>query len=42
MAEGNPILLIHDVRAGGLSNALPELIHDAGTGGQIELRHVLS
>ena len=42
MAESNPILLIHDVGAGGLSNALPELIHDANTGGQIELRNVLS
>ena len=42
MAESNPILLIHDVGAGGLSNALPELIHDANTGGEIELRDVLS
>ncbi|NCF43437.1 MAG: phosphoribosylformylglycinamidine synthase [Proteobacteria bacterium] len=40
--EDNPILLIHDVGAGGLSNALPELIHDAHTGGRIELRDVLS
>lgn len=40
--EDNPILLIHDVGAGGLSNALPELIHDAHTGGRIELRNVLS
>ena len=42
MGETNPILLIHDVGAGGLSNALPELIHDARTGGRIELRDVLS
>ncbi|HCG71022.1 MAG TPA: phosphoribosylformylglycinamidine synthase, partial [Gammaproteobacteria bacterium] len=33
--EDNPILLIHDVGAGGLSNALPELIHDVHTGGRI-------
>ena len=42
MDEANPIFLIHDVGAGGLSNALPELIHDANTGGQIQLRDVLS
>ena len=42
MDDTNPILLIHDVGAGGLSNALPELIHDAHTGGQIQLRDVLS
>ena len=36
----NPILFIHDVGAGGLSNALPELVHDAGKGGQFELRDV--
>jgi len=40
--ESNPILLIHDVGAGGLSNALPELIHDANTGGEIQLRNILS
>jgi phosphoribosylformylglycinamidine synthase len=28
--EDNPILFIHDVGAGGLSNALPELVHDGG------------
>lgn len=42
LGEDNPILLIHDVGAGGLSNALPELIHDANTGGIIQLRNVLS
>ena len=38
--EKNPILFIHDVGAGGLSNALPELVHDAGRGGRFELRTV--
>ncbi len=38
----NPILFIHDVGAGGLSNALPELVHDAGRGGRFELRAVPS
>jgi phosphoribosylformylglycinamidine synthase len=38
--EDNPILFIHDVGAGGLSNALPELVHDADRGGQFELRKV--
>ena len=36
----NPILLIHDVGAGGLSNALPELVKDAGMGGRIDLRAI--
>ncbi len=36
----NPVLFIHDVGAGGLSNALPELVHDAGRGGRFELRQV--
>ncbi len=41
--EGNPILLIHDVGAGGLSNALPEAIaHTAGRGGRIDLRKIPS
>lgn len=39
-AENNPILSIHDVGAGGLSNALPELVNDAGMGAQLELRKV--
>jgi len=38
----NPILSIHDVGAGGLSNALPELVHDAGRGGHFHLRQILS
>ena len=42
LGDANPILLIHDVGAGGLSNALPELIHDAEAGGAIELRDVIS
>ena len=36
----NPILSIHDVGAGGLSNALPELVHDGGRGAVFELREV--
>jgi phosphoribosylformylglycinamidine synthase len=36
----NPILSIHDVGAGGLCNALPELVHDSGRGARIELRRV--
>jgi phosphoribosylformylglycinamidine synthase len=36
----NPILSVHDVGAGGLSNALPELVHDAAMGGRFELRAV--
>ena len=35
--QPNPILAIHDVGAGGLSNALPELVHDAGRGGRFDL-----
>ncbi len=38
----NPVLLIHDVGAGGISNALPELVKDAGMGGRIDLRAVPS
>ncbi|MCY4044173.1 MAG: phosphoribosylformylglycinamidine synthase [Cellvibrionales bacterium] len=40
MGEDNPIAFIHDVGAGGLSNALPELVKDGGTGGRFELRQV--
>ena len=42
MGTNNPIVSIHDVGAGGLSNAVPELIHDAGLGGDFELRRVLN
>lgn len=38
--DDNPILFIHDIGAGGLSNAVPELIHDAGRGGWFDLRKV--
>ena len=38
--SSNPILLIHDVGAGGLSNALPELVHDAGMGATFQLRAI--
>ena len=40
MGTENPIAFIHDVGAGGLSNALPELVKDGGTGGTFELRQV--
>ena len=42
LGENNPIQFIHDVGAGGLSNALPELVNDGGRGGNFELRNVLS
>ncbi len=42
LGEKNPMLFIHDVGAGGLSNALPELISDGGRGGQFELRDILN
>ncbi|WP_346837103.1 phosphoribosylformylglycinamidine synthase [Microbulbifer sp. SAOS-129_SWC] len=38
--DRNPIAFIHDVGAGGLSNAFPELVKDGGTGGKFELRNV--
>lgn len=38
----NPIQSIHDVGAGGLSNALPELIHDANLGATFEIRDILT
>lgn len=37
MGAANPILFIHDVGAGGLSNALPELVNDGNRGGNFEL-----
>jgi phosphoribosylformylglycinamidine synthase len=40
--ESNPILFIHDVGAGGLSNAFPELVHDSGRGGRFNLRDIPS
>jgi len=42
LGEANPILSVHDVGAGGLSNAMPELAHGAGLGAKFELRDVLS
>ena len=42
LGADSPLLSIHDVGAGGLSNALPELINDAGRGGQFELRKILN
>lgn len=38
--ERNPILAIHDVGAGGLSNAFPEITNDAGRGARFDLRAV--
>src|SRR5690606_26359984 len=40
MGENNPIAFIHDVGAGGISNALPELVNDGGRGGRFDLRKV--
>ena len=40
LGADNPIAFIHDVGAGGLSNALPELVKDGGRGGRFELRQV--
>lgn len=42
LGDKNPIMSIHDVGAGGICNALPELVHDAGKGGAFELRSVLN
>lgn len=40
LGDNNPIAFIHDVGAGGLSNALPELVKDGGCGGKFELRSI--
>ena len=40
LGDENPIQFIHDVGAGGLSNALPELVKDGGVGGSFELRKI--
>ena len=42
LGDANPILFIHDVGAGGLSNAMPELVSDGGRGGKFQLRDILS
>lgn len=40
LGDANPIIAIHDVGAGGLSNALPELLDDSDRGGRMELRTI--
>ncbi|SNR75984.1 phosphoribosylformylglycinamidine synthase [Methylobacillus rhizosphaerae] len=40
LGDKNPILSIHDVGAGGISNAFPELVNDAGVGARFQLRDV--
>jgi phosphoribosylformylglycinamidine synthase len=40
LGEDNPIVSIHDVGAGGLSNAVPELVNDSQRGGYFELRAI--
>ncbi len=40
LGDANPIISIHDVGAGGLSNAFPELVNDAGRGAIFKLRDV--
>ncbi|KAG1255855.1 hypothetical protein G6F66_014871 [Rhizopus arrhizus] len=40
MGANNPIKFFHDVGAGGLSNAIPELLHDSKVGGVIDLGKV--
>lgn len=40
LRDDNPIIWIHDVGAGGLSNAMPELVDDGGRGGKFELRAI--
>ncbi|MCP2041629.1 phosphoribosylformylglycinamidine synthase [Neisseria sp. HSC-16F19] len=40
LGAANPIIAIHDVGAGGLSNAFPELVNDAGRGAVFKLRDV--
>lgn len=40
LGDKNPILSIHDVGAGGISNAFPELVNDAGVGAKFQLRDV--
>lgn len=42
LGADNPIRAFHDVGAGGLSNAIPELLHDAGLGGRIEMAKIPS
>ena len=42
LGDDNPIAFIHDVGAGGLSNALPELISDGHRGGRFQIRNILN
>ncbi len=42
LGADNPILSIHDVGAGGLSNAIPEIVHADGKGGRLDLRRIPS
>jgi phosphoribosylformylglycinamidine synthase len=42
LGPDSPIVSIHDVGAGGLSNALPELVNDSGRGAAFELRQIPS
>lgn len=42
MGDGNPIISIHDIGAGGLSNGLPELVDADDRGGQFQLRDIQS
>jgi phosphoribosylformylglycinamidine synthase len=40
MGADNPVVTLHDVGAGGLSNAIPELLNDSEVGGRIDLRKI--
>jgi phosphoribosylformylglycinamidine synthase len=40
MGNDNPIISIHDIGAGGLSNGLPELVNDSGKGARFEIRNI--
>ncbi|HKE48719.1 MAG TPA: phosphoribosylformylglycinamidine synthase, partial [Rhodanobacteraceae bacterium] len=40
--DANPIVSVHDVGAGGLSNAIPEILNDSNVGGRIDLRAIPS
>lgn len=40
MGDNNPLVSVHDVGAGGLSNAMPELVHEWDLGATLELRHI--
>ncbi len=40
LGNDNPIISIHDVGAGGLSNAMPELVHASNMGAKFEIRNI--